>query len=158
MIDIRKIRPGESVAVEEKIAIHIPPGFGVAGGSVVVVAGRLANMGKTFAFEGNGKCRVSAECALCLEPVAVELVYLINESFAEAEAATDEEISFSDKMIDLLPAIERNLFTNIPMKVVCSRSCAGLCLKCGKNLNDGECDCKTEGNEHFQQLSRFFDD
>lgn len=30
----------------------------------------------------------------------------------------------------------------IPMKKLCSEECKGLCPLCGKNLNEGDCDCK----------------
>jgi len=32
----------------------------------------------------------------------------------------------------------------IPMKKLCNEDCKGLCIKCGKNLNDGECGCDHE--------------
>jgi uncharacterized protein len=32
----------------------------------------------------------------------------------------------------------------IPMKKLCSEDCKGLCPRCGKNLNEGPCDCKEE--------------
>jgi uncharacterized protein len=32
----------------------------------------------------------------------------------------------------------------MPMKKLCSLDCKGLCPRCGKNLNDGPCDCKDE--------------
>jgi DUF177 domain-containing protein len=32
----------------------------------------------------------------------------------------------------------------LPMKKLCTEDCKGLCLKCGKNLNDGPCNCVEE--------------
>lgn len=32
----------------------------------------------------------------------------------------------------------------IPMKKLCKEDCLGLCYKCGKNLNEGECNCYKE--------------
>ncbi len=29
----------------------------------------------------------------------------------------------------------------VPMKKLCSEDCKGLCIKCGKNLNEGLCNC-----------------
>ncbi len=52
----------------------------------------------------------------------------------------DEEIYFSDE-IDLFQIIKEQAFLNIPMKSLCSEDCKGLCPSCGKNLNDGLCDC-----------------
>ena len=35
-------------------------------------------------------------------------------------------------------------FISQPMKHLCSDNCRGLCQKCGKNLNNGSCSCKSE--------------
>ena len=32
----------------------------------------------------------------------------------------------------------------IPMKKLCSDDCKGLCIKCGRNLNEGDCTCDHE--------------
>jgi uncharacterized protein len=32
----------------------------------------------------------------------------------------------------------------VPMKALCDEDCAGLCQKCGQNLNQGKCDCPAE--------------
>jgi len=89
-------------------------------------------------------------------PVEQSLAFHINENFVEVEVATGDDIGFSDKTIDIFPAVQRNLFLNIPMKPMCSVDCAGLCPHCGKNLNEGECDCEGEINEQFRELLDFF--
>lgn len=33
------------------------------------------------------------------------------------------------------------LILAVPMKKLCSEDCKGLCYKCGKNLNEGDCAC-----------------
>ena len=37
---------------------------------------------------------------------------------------------------------EEDVVLNLPSKVLCKDDCKGLCPQCGKNLNDGPCDCK----------------
>jgi len=32
---------------------------------------------------------------------------------------------------------------DLPSKHLCKDDCKGICFKCGKNLNEGECDCET---------------
>ena len=44
--------------------------------------------------------------------------------------------------IDLNPDIREELILDYPIKPLCKVDCRGLCVKCGKNLNDAECDCK----------------
>src|SRR4030042_2509822 len=43
--------------------------------------------------------------------------------------------------LDLTEAIRQYSILAIPMKALCKKDCAGLCATCGKNLNQGNCDC-----------------
>ena len=43
--------------------------------------------------------------------------------------------------IDLTEAIRQYAVMAVPMKALCKEDCAGLCQKCGQNLNQGKCDC-----------------
>ena len=47
--------------------------------------------------------------------------------------------------LDLDRIIYDEVLVNWPMKVLCREDCAGICKKCGQNLNHKTCDCeKTE--------------
>ena len=37
--------------------------------------------------------------------------------------------------------VNGELIVNLPMKVLCSPDCKGICKRCGKNLNEGPCAC-----------------
>jgi uncharacterized protein len=43
--------------------------------------------------------------------------------------------------IDLNPDIREEIILVYPIKPLCSIDCKGLCPKCGKNLNEGKCNC-----------------
>jgi uncharacterized protein len=47
--------------------------------------------------------------------------------------------------LDLDEVIQENLFLSIPIQPLCSPSCQGLCSRCGKDLNEGECACPKGG-------------
>jgi uncharacterized protein len=47
-------------------------------------------------------------------------------------------------IIDLTEPARQYALMAIPMKPLCRADCAGLCQKCGKNLNQGNCDCPAE--------------
>ena len=36
------------------------------------------------------------------------------------------------------------LFLELPSRDLCSEDCRGFCPKCGKDLNEGNCDCDTK--------------
>ena len=44
-------------------------------------------------------------------------------------------------ILDLTEAIRQYTVLAVPMKLLCSENCAGLCPSCGHNLNQGECGC-----------------
>ncbi len=46
--------------------------------------------------------------------------------------------------IDLTEAIRQYSVMAIPIKALCDKDCAGLCPKCGQNLNQGKCDCPVQ--------------
>ncbi len=43
--------------------------------------------------------------------------------------------------LDLTEAVRQYSLLAIPMKTLCRKDCAGLCPTCGKNLNEGKCNC-----------------
>jgi uncharacterized protein len=45
------------------------------------------------------------------------------------------------QIIDLAEAIRQYGVLATPMKPLCKEECAGLCETCGKNLNQGSCNC-----------------
>lgn len=157
MIDIRKIMPGEKMPIDACVSVGILGSFGVEA-TDVAVSGHLTNNGKSFELEGWGKCCVLAVCSRCLCPVKTDVEFHIVEDYVEEETglAGEDDISFSNKMIDLLPAAERNLLVNLPMKLLCDPNCIGLCSKCGVNLNEGKCECDREINEQFRELLQLF--
>lgn len=44
-------------------------------------------------------------------------------------------------ILDLTEPSRQYTLMAIPMKPLCRVECAGLCQKCGQNLNQGKCDC-----------------
>jgi uncharacterized protein len=49
--------------------------------------------------------------------------------------------------IDLSEAVRQYSLMAVPMKALCDEDCAGLCQKCGKNLNQGKCVCPSENTD-----------
>ena len=75
-----------------------------------------------------------------------KLVYLFRSSFDDSENEKEDVVYLhpeNDK-IDLDKDIRDYAILALPMKKLCSEDCKGLCLKCGKNLNDGPCNCNEE--------------
>ena len=43
--------------------------------------------------------------------------------------------------IDLDPVIAEEIIVDFPIKPLCKENCPGLCSKCGRDLNQGKCNC-----------------
>ena len=49
--------------------------------------------------------------------------------------------AFDGQVVDLRPLIRELLILQLPMRMLCSEGCKGLCVKCGENLNESKCTC-----------------
>ena len=57
-----------------------------------------------------------------------------------------------------LDDIVRTVFVlNLDSKLLCKEDCAGLCCRCGKNLNDGPCSCQKERDPRFAALKQLLE-
>ena len=57
-----------------------------------------------------------------------------------------------------LDDIVRTVFVlNLDSKLLCNEDCKGLCCRCGKNLNDGPCNCQKELDPRFAALKQLLE-
>jgi len=64
----------------------------------------------------------------------------------EVELSPDDmEIGFlREEAVEVEEILKERIWLSIPMKPLCKEDCKGLCPTCGKDLNEGECDCPKE--------------
>lgn len=56
----------------------------------------------------------------------------------------DEYVYCSGETLDLGGLAISDLLLSMPTKILCREDCNGICPRCGKNLNDGDCDCESD--------------
>lgn len=90
-------------------------------------------------------------CDNCLESFQKEIdeeFKLLYTRDPDTLSSDDEEVihllSANSQEIDLAEGIRESLILAIPMRVLCSEACKGLCPDCGTNLNVKSCNCKHE--------------
>jgi uncharacterized protein len=98
---------------------------------------------------------IGVPCARCLARALVDLsgpirmTYTRDEEMAEAELESiDDDVDFSvydGEEIDLGELFREQILLAIPMTPLCREECKGLCSQCGKDLNEGPCDCDRQG-------------
>jgi len=107
---------------------------------------------KDIRLRGRLSAGLELQCARCLEPVEqdvhreFELLYrpLGADAGRDELSVTDAEAEIGYYQGDgvlLEDVLREQVLLALPLKVVCSENCRGLCLHCGKNLNQEKCSC-----------------
>ena len=81
----------------------------------------------------NLKSKAVMQCSRCLTETELN----ISNDFR-----LDYPINKQDTSIDISDALREEIILDYPLKPLCSPACKGLCPECGKNLNEGQCNCK----------------
>ena len=109
----------------------------------------------TFTNIGTGKVRIETKgcvtlqmaCARCLTEVDVPLqLEIVREVYAPdqlTEDDADEQNFVQDYSLQVDDLINNEILLSLPTRVLCKPDCKGICMKCGQNLNLGECGCDT---------------
>lgn len=109
---------------------------------------------------------VELTCSRCLSSFNYPLTLDIAEEYIPTVdivsgvplALPEEPGSFiidEHHVIDLSEAVRQYMLLAVPMKPLCREKCAGLCQSCGRNLNEGFCDCPPQAvDPRWSELSR----
>jgi len=120
--------------------------------------------GDKFILEGEFQGGIKINCDRCLEPFHHDLKVRFRSVMALLSLYNDEadkELIEEDLDIDIIKAdvidlgdiVKEQIYLNLPMKMICSSDCRGLCPKCGMNLNLGKCSCPSDqGHPVFEKL------
>lgn len=93
---------------------------------------------------------VKRESAIVAVEVSVRAKALLTcaRCFKNFDSPWDKTFKFAypfdlnEKIIFLDDNIREELILDYPQRVLCRQDCKGLCIKCGKDLNEGQCQCK----------------
>jgi len=107
---------------------------------------------KDIRLRGRLSADFELQCARCLEPVQqaiardFELLYrpLGADAGRDELSVTDAEAEIGYYQGDgvlLEDVLREQVLLALPLKVTCREDCKGLCLHCGKNLNEEQCSC-----------------
>ena len=111
--------------------------------SPVKVEGTVTNVDGKFELKAKGSVNVLLSCSRCLKDIEQELLFDIDEIYTNTGNEEEAE-TFNGSIIELSSVVRRSILFSLPMKVVCSEDCKGLCQHCGADLNEGDCGCSQE--------------
>jgi uncharacterized protein len=129
----------------------------------------FSNTGSHVVIRGSFATSIEVDCARCLGNYQVAIEAPIEESFlipghipdvveeeedGEESLAQEPESIFEENLLDLTELLRQNILLAMPIKPVCSEECKGLCPTCGRNLNEGPCECPQDtGGSAFAGLA-----
>jgi len=124
------------------------------------VSGRLSSAGSgRFYWHGKLSGDVTMPCRRCLADATVHVqdeshVIFADEGSAEAEDPDVYVLDERSTQLDLRPVVREQWMLVVPAYAVCREECKGLCPTCGKDLNNGPCDCPAARDSRWDALRR----
>lgn len=88
-------------------------------------------------------------CARCLKTIRKVQSVSLDKTVAvkgtledeNADEVVDDYLLIEDGFLDVASPVLEQLMLSLPIKSLCKEDCAGLCPRCGRDLNEGKCDC-----------------
>ena len=155
-------RPGESLSYSVSVDLSdLVYGTSKPVSEPVKLEGTVRNTAGVLVMKGMISTCIHGTCDRCASefdrdveiPVDAVLVSELANEENEDEWVFPMEADAAD-----LEEIVRTIFVlNMDSKLLCKEDCAGLCCRCGKNLNDGPCTCQKELDPRFAALKQLLD-
>ena len=102
---------------------------------------------------------VCDRCAAEFERKLAFPVHAVLTTELENEDEADEwTFLLENDSADLDEILTTAFVLNMDSKLLCKPDCKGLCFRCGKNLNDGKCDCRPETDPRLAVLGQLLKD
>ena len=107
----------------------------------------ISRSGEQLQVRGSVEVAVRQPCVRCLQPVESEARGEISEVARKPRAdekrdgAPEGMLYHDGESLDLAEEVREVVLLEIPANPLCRPDCAGLCPRCGANLNEGPCGC-----------------
>lgn len=155
--EVKSIDFGFSFSFEDKNIIS-----GVEFPESFHVIGQVTNNAGYLRLSASASVPYKTACARCLKdiegvlPVSFEKNVAVISSLQNED--TDDYIFIEDARLDLYKPLCEQILLEFPTKLLCREDCRGLCPKCGKDLNEGSCNCpKKEIDPRLAKIQQYID-
>ena len=108
---------------------------GIAINGQVKVKAIVSKIENSLNLKINLQAKALGQCSRCLNDIVLPIAKDFRLNIA---------IDKSDTSIDISEDIRQEIILEYPDKPLCEETCLGLCVNCGRNLNEGQCKCKEE--------------
>lgn len=109
----------------------------------VHIKGEVKNRAGIVSLEFSLDFTLGLSCDRCLKKFNKDYHYNFQHTVVlSANEDNYEYIIAENKSIDLNDIAVSDLLLELPSKILCSDDCKGLCMICGCDLNESECNCQ----------------
>ena len=156
MIDISSLLAGEKrIDIDNDLPLSDDLIERIRFSCPVKVSGYIENLSGYMRLYADIAVKYKAECARCLKELDCSITFDLEKTVTAAGTLENEDadevvldyIIVENAALDLTDVVEQELLLGFPLRELCSEDCRGLCPKCGKNLNCGDCECKNEDRD-----------
>ena len=116
----------------------------------LAIGGRVENRAGVVSLRYQISGEMHFECERCLMQVRRDISREYEHTVVrhlEDESLDDVFLVAPDGIIELDEVVSGNLQLDLPQVLLCKPDCRGLCMKCGANLNEGDCGCRRESGD-----------
>ncbi len=126
----------------------------------VKVSGEVKNLTGIVSITAKAEFTLCLSCDRCAEGFERSFSIPVEHTLVtEVENEDNDELIVIDSYsYDIDPLVTEDIVLSLPTKVLCKESCKGMCVQCGKNLNNGSCECKKATDPRWDALSLFDDE
>ena len=154
-LDLRPLLAGERELIfDYDLTLDFDPNdsssflYGVSFPSPMKVSGEITNTAGYMRMTLTMSVVYQATCARCLSPLSGEFTLDLEKTVASKEMLSDDSEEKQEQFaiiengfLDMDEQLLEELEMAFPIRFLCRDDCLGLCQRCGKNLNEGKCNC-----------------
>lgn len=165
-LDLREIldTPGARLPFEQEVSTdRLEYGSVKEYTEPVMARGEIVNTAGVLTARGEITAHMRCICDRCgrefdmVHTVEVDTP-LVPEEETDGEGGYESEtFPLEGDWLDLDDLLETAFILDMPTKLLCREDCRGVCPKCGKNLNDGDCDCRPDIDPRLAVLEQLLD-
>ena len=128
----------------------------------VAAKGEIKNTAGVLLLEGTLTTVLHGVCDRCAAAFEREVSYpvhcVLTTELENEDEADEWTFLLQDDTADLDEILTTAFVLNMDSKLLCKPDCKGLCFRCGKNLNEGDCDCRPETDPRLAVLGQLLKD
>ena len=152
-------RPGQSVPFSVNVDLRdLQYGLSYPVTEDVIAEGSVRNTAGVLVMTGSVKTCIHGTCDRCAGDFTQNVEFPIDVVLVKELANEENEDEWVFPLVgdaaDLEEIVRTVFVLNMDSQLLCKPDCKGLCCRCGKNLNDGPCECEKEPDPRFAALKQ----